>query len=211
MKAIRHTVLCGSAMMLFTTLAQTASVSLEGRLPATLGGTDYQAYYDPNLNITWAAAANAGGLANWDAQLAWAASLNIGGVSGWRLPDADVNGDGTVVNCSPGGVIGCADNEMGYLYWEEGIRAATPSPFSGISSAFYWSGTESGTTNAWRFRFADALQGAAAKTSTSDAWAVYSGDVNAAVVPIPAAIWLFSTGLLGLIGICKRNKAALQF
>ena len=87
MKAIRNTVLCGFAMTLFSTVAQTASVSLEGRLPATPGGTDYQAYYDPILNITWAAAANAGGLANWDAQVAWAASLNLGGVSGWRLPD----------------------------------------------------------------------------------------------------------------------------
>ena len=52
MKAIRNTVLCGFAMTLFSTVAQTASVSLEGRLPATPGGTDYQAYYDPILNIT---------------------------------------------------------------------------------------------------------------------------------------------------------------
>jgi hypothetical protein len=27
-------------------------------------------------------------------------------------------------------------------------------------------------------------------------------------VPIPAAVWLFGSGLLGLIGIARRKKAA---
>ena len=26
-------------------------------------------------------------------------------------------------------------------------------------------------------------------------------------VPIPAAVWLFGSGLLGLVGICRRTKA----
>jgi hypothetical protein len=37
------------------------------------------------------------------------------------------------------------------------------------------------------------------------AWAVRDGDVSA--VPVPAAVWLFGSGLLGLIGIAKRKKA----
>ncbi len=36
-------------------------------------------------------------------------------------------------------------------------------------------------------------------------WAVFS---NTAVVPVPAAVWLFSSGLLGLIGIARRKKPA---
>lgn len=32
--------------------------------------------------------------------------------------------------------------------------------------------------------------------------------VSAAVVPIPAAAWLFGSGLLGMIGIARRKKAA---
>ena len=28
------------------------------------------------------------------------------------------------------------------------------------------------------------------------------------VVPVPAAVWLFGTGLLGLLGIARRNKAS---
>jgi len=39
-------------------LSLPAQAALQGRLPATAGGTDYQAYYDPTLNITWLADAN---------------------------------------------------------------------------------------------------------------------------------------------------------
>ncbi|HHJ36602.1 MAG TPA: VPLPA-CTERM sorting domain-containing protein [Gammaproteobacteria bacterium] len=39
------------------------------------------------------------------------------------------------------------------------------------------------------------------------AWAVQSGNVGTAVVPIPAAVWLFGSGLIGLIGLTRRKKA----
>jgi len=39
-------------------LSLPAQAALQGRLPATAGGTDYQAYYDTTLNITWLADAN---------------------------------------------------------------------------------------------------------------------------------------------------------
>jgi len=33
-----------------------------------------------------------------------------------------------------------------------------------------------------------------------------SGFVQQVVVPIPAAVWLFGSGLLGLVGIARRKK-----
>ena len=36
----------------------------------------------------------------------------------------------------------------------------------------------------------------------------FSLDFNVAAVPIPAAAWLFGSGLLGLVGIARRKKAA---
>jgi len=33
--------------------------------------------------------------------------------------------------------------------------------------------------------------------------AVQSGDVSA--VPVPAAVWLFDSGLLGLVGVARRK------
>ena len=38
--------------------------------------------------------------------------------------------------------------------------------------------------------------------------ALFSLDFNVAAVPIPAAAWLFGSGLLGLVGIARRKKAA---
>lgn len=198
--------LCGAVstclLTLFTTLAYAAVLPLESRL----GGL---AYYDPNLDMTWAANAEINGLNTWDNQAAWVASLNIGGITGWRLPSVDVNGDGTVLDCFPGGVPGCADNEMSYFYYEEGITSSTPGPFSNVGG-FTWSGTESASdpgTAAWGFSFVSALQGTSNKGSNGNAWAVYSGDVGS--VPIPAAAWLFGSGLLGLIGISRcRSKAS---
>jgi hypothetical protein len=194
-------VLCGAAFILVTSLANAVILPLESRL----GGL---AYYDPNLDITWAADANINSFDIWDNQVVWAAGLDIGGVTGWRLPSADVNGDNTVIDCAGGGVGGCEDNEMGFLFWEEGISVATPGPFSNVQVDSYWSGTEFAPlpANAWRFNFTNGAQFAGLKNFTFFAWAVHSGDVGA--VPVPAAVWLFGSGLLGLIGITRRKKAA---
>jgi len=35
-----------------------------------------------------------------------------------------------------------------------------------------------------------------------------TGEVQGAVVPVPAAVWLFGSGLLGLVGMTRRKKAA---
>lgn len=41
---------------------------------------------------------------------------------------------------------------------------------------------------------------------TSDT--LFSGDVVNSPVPVPAAVWLFGSGLIGLVGIARRKKAA---
>lgn len=77
--------------------ASSSSAALVGRLPVTPGGTDYQAYFDDVLGITWLADANYAqtsgydqdGLMTWRVAQAWVAALNSAnylGVSDWRLP-----------------------------------------------------------------------------------------------------------------------------
>ncbi len=78
-----------------------ANAALVGRLPATPGGTDYQAYFDTNANLTWLAdvkyAQTSGYLSKhnigtivggmtWNGAKNWVSSLNVDSVTGWRLP-----------------------------------------------------------------------------------------------------------------------------
>jgi len=48
----------GMLVLVLLIISSSANAALHGRLPATPGGTDYQAYYDDHLNITWLADAN---------------------------------------------------------------------------------------------------------------------------------------------------------
>jgi hypothetical protein len=69
----------------------------------------------------------------------------------------------------------------------------------------YWSSTEYvPDTGAWGFLFYG-LQDAATKSTSLYALAVRPGDVTA--VPLPSALWLFSSGLLALLSLARRHGA----
>ena len=55
----------------------------------------------------------------------------------------------------------------------------------------------------WVFLFSVGGQGAGIKGSGNFAWAVHSGNVSA--MPVPAAVWLFGSGLIGLLGLARRK------
>lgn len=172
-------------------LLSTANATLESRLSGL-------AYYDTELDITWAADANINGAHNWWDQMVWASGLTIGGVSGWRLPSADVNGNGS----SEGGL----DNEMDFLYRNEGITAATPGIFSNIQPSVYWSSTELVTDPPYAFIFffnsGDTLD--SLKSYDHFAWAVHNGDV--ALIPEPGVYAMMSIGLLAMFGFRRLRQ-----
>ncbi len=123
--------------MILLSLFSTAEAALVGRLPVTPGGTDYQAVYDIDRDITWLADANlaatttfrvpgiaADGRMSWFTANSWIGSLNAttqnGGVgflgfTDWRLPSA-FNQDGSGP-CGP--VLNCTGSEMGHLFYDE--------------------------------------------------------------------------------------------
>lgn len=96
-----------------------------------------------------------------------------------------------------------------------GAGSFNTGPFVSLKTddALYWVGTEyydyPNTPTAWNFYFGSGYQSASwIHGLYRSAWAVHDGDVGTqAAVPIPAAVWLFGSGLLGLIGISRRNKA----
>ena len=238
-KQIRLTTL--SAGLIGLSIVTSADAALIGRLAATPGGTDYQAYYDDVLDITWAADANINGSDTWANQVAWAANLVIDGVTGWRLPtNTPINGvsfntvftpDGSTdvaFNVSRPGTVfgGSTASEMAHLFFntlgnvsdhdvsgvfDDGCGAGSclvnTGPFTNVQSANYWFGLEFNSSQAWRFTTTNGFQDGLNRSRNVFAWAVHSGDVSA--VPVPAAVWLFGSGLIGLLGVAKRKKSTL--
>jgi len=192
--------------------------------------TTAEAYYDDEAKLTWLADAGSF-LGHWNQANNWALNLNIGGVTGWRLPDTlqpdpscsnqSVIGGGFPVQ---GWGVNCTGSEMGNLFYNVLGGVAGDSIFtthnanfylfSNIQDTNYWSATTCACTSPiWHYAF-DFSTGQQGRDSNDDistkyAWAVQSGDVGTAVstVPIPAAFWLFGSGLIGLIGLAKRKKA----
>ncbi len=171
----------------------------------SLGGL---AYYDTDADLTWLADANEADIAmTWVDANDWAGNLVVGGVDGWRLPTSD---DCAGVTCT---------GEMSNLFYNvlggsSGDSITTTHNanyvfFSNVQTYLYWSASEWPTdpaVKAFSFNFDNGGQGISNKGANNFAWAVQSGDVSA--VPVPAAVWLFVSGLLGLIGFSKRKKTA---
>lgn len=220
--------------VLFTFITVSANASLVGRLPSTPGGTDYQAAYDTVLDITWLTDAALSGLGNGDNRVGWADGLdtaNYLGFDGWRLASMSVTAGlptgtatTTVVDCSTATELACRDNELGYMYYHNlggsflddltGTQTVGDVTLTDIQS-LYWSGTEFTPSLSaycplpicvWEYDFGfggSSITGSG--FSGHYGWAVRSGDVISAV-PIPAAVWLFGSGLVGLLGIARRKK-----
>ena len=194
------------------------TVPSQAALIPVLGG---QAFYDDQLDITWAANANLNERTDFATAESAATALTIGGIGGWRLPSMDVNNDQTIIDCSGVGVTEavCRDNEYGHLYYYgagttfgSGITSASTGPFSNVmSDDTYWSSTNFENPDppgaaAWKFDFNPAnpdntRQDGSYLTNTNYAWAVHTG-----MVPLPATLWLFGSGLIGLITVARQHR-----
>lgn len=103
---------------------------------------------------------------------------------------------------------------------QTGWGLSNTGPFSNIQDRNYWSGTEAHIwqatyeITAWTFNFETGDQ-FVASTNSYDilrAWAVHDGDVGFTIpssVPLPAAAWLFGSGLFGLIVVSGKKKQYL--
>lgn len=219
-----------------------AQAALLGRAPLTPGGTNYQAYYDDALNITWLADANladtsgydSNGLFDWQGALSWIDSLNalnsgagFLGSSDWRLPkmtDTNVGCSFAYSGTACGYNVDPTTSEMAHLFYAtlanvagfdaSGIQRSctlfnpcttNTGPFTNLRPANYWSATEyaADATNAWEFFFYYGLQANYTKDDQAFATAVLDGD-PLAVVPVPAAAWLFG-GAVGALGLARRR------
>lgn len=258
-----------ACLLLLSAITTTSQATLIGRLPATPGGTDYQAYYDDVLDITWIAngnlaASNTFGLAynnnlgdhpndswasnyveeiqtdgsmNWGAALHWIDAMNADGGTGylgyndWRIPFVlDTGSQGcnfsySGTDCGYNVQTGSAattvysemaslrDDTLGNIVYRDannnvqtGWGLNNTGPFTDFQASYYWAGGEvaPGLYNAWAFQANTGYQASHDKRVFYYVWAVRSGDVSA--VPVPAALWLFGSGLMGLLGVARRRR-----
>ena len=194
----------------------------QAALQTRLGGL---AVYDTDLNLTWLANANVNGFVNLAQANAWASGLTVGGFSGWRLP-ATLQPDASCgTQSAPSGGVSrgsgynCTGSEMGHLFYTElgGVQGqsitathnANYNLFQNLQPFVYWSGTAYDQNyvfrpDYWVFNFDFGYQGVLLAGNSLYALAVRPGDV--AVVPVSGAVWLLGSGLLGLIGVARRQR-----
>ena len=168
--------------------------------------------YDSDQDITWTQDADINGLKNWYGQMAWADGYSqthtvYGTFDDWRLattlqPDPSCSGQSGGFSYN----YDCTGSEMGHLFNVDGISGGSMGLFTNVQSNKYWSGTESTylMTTAWYLDFSSGNQNTNDKLySYGYAFAVRDGDI-ASVVPIPAAVYLFASGL-GLLGWVRKK------
>ena len=159
----------------------------------------------------------ADGTMGWEAANTWASGLQIGGAIDWRLPTT-LQPD---LSCSVQDTRGsygdnCTGSEMGNLFYNvlggtAGFDIAASQNenyylFTNISMDYgNWSSTQAYDTGAWSFTFRSGNQRSFNTAVSNYSWAVHEGDVGA--VPVPTAVWLFGSGLIGLVGFARRKQA----
>ena len=185
-----------------------------------------------STQVAWAAGLTLGGVSGWrlptvrpvdgstfdttfsnNATTDWgyAPTTTDGTDGGWRdVSNTPVSEMGHMYYVTLGNLGACTpdDADPSSCAVQPGRGLTNTGPFRDIQSgAEYWSGTELSFFNAWDSEFDTGIQTNDFEDDDFYAWAVRSGDVPATVVPVPAAVWLFASGLIGLLGVARQKKA----
>ncbi len=220
-----------SLVMLFVlAMSVSAQAALTTIGTAQFGGssTEYKLIWDDDNNgnsLVWLDYSHTG--ASWTSQNTWAAGLDdaltihlYSGYSvdwdgSWRLPNAAGPGETPTVGYN------MTTSEMGHLYYTELGNVGQPEPGWGLNNtgdfdnlsgyqttSAYWTSTAHETIKnyGWYFLMYDGYLSYNPNSRYYYGLAVRTGDVLTSSVPLPGAIWLLGSGLVGLVGFSRRKK-----
>lgn len=180
----------------------------------------------------WATGLNAAGVLSYTLNTGYSVDW---GTNAWRLP-ASVDGNYVYSHLSGNTGLGYSNttSELGHLYYTELGNNPYRNPdgtynsqtgnygllndgdFKNLKSTSYWSGTEASGApyyglSAWYFGTGNGLQYVGMKSDPKSAIALRTGQVSyndptTTPTPIPGAVVLFGSGLLGLVGLRRSKK-----
>ena len=213
-----------AVVMLFC-MVSVSSASLTTIGTTTYNGADYNLIWDNDngngqsvIWIDYSSALNVGNQ-KWQQQMDWVVGLeneltyNLDGYSinweegSWRLPDA--------------GLALATVAEMNHLHYVELGLGSTTYPAPSISNEElnatnfdnlinhqpYWTADtyEHDPSRAWQFYFGRGTSTTFGKVYGGHVLPIRDGSVSISAVPIPGAVWLLGSGLMGMLAIRKRN------
>ncbi len=165
--------------------AAPVSAELIGRLPTTLGGDDFQAYYVSDLDMTFTTDANIFGNKSLNELDMLANNLEINGIGRWKI-----------------------SNSLVVEMWDRGYTPSNMQPFTNMEF-IYWDGSagsdDGSIGDCWVEYTSENINDGCGLLAEAGGWTFQVGDVGA--VPVPAAIWLFGSGLIGLLGFARRKSS----
>jgi len=198
------------------------SVAGTGTIAGVSGS--YQLIYDSAQNITWldyTLPYDSPGFTSWGNAVSWANNLSVtfngANLTGWRLPVVNPGQWFHYDDLSEG--FNFTNWEMGFLFYTElgdkgyydtngnyqpNYGLVNTGPFKNLQPVTYWSGTATDAYHAWTMNFNDGGQSPDGDVYFHYALAVHDGDVGEPTTPIPGAVWLFGSGLVGLIGLKRK-------
>ena len=216
-------------------LSSSALASLTVIGTATYAGSNYKLIWDDNNNgnsVIWLDYTNT--MATWSTQTAWAAGLHslltyhidapysVTWDGDWRLPSTVDGEHGWGVDGTTTVGYNITTSEMGHLFYEEmgnlgyydtsgnypqpGWGLQNTGDFDNLISSHYWSDTRyaDDSLNVWFFSMGSGEQLIYYESNNYYGLAVRGGQVSA--VPIPGAVWLLGSGLLGIVGLKRKLK-----
>ncbi len=81
-------------------------------------------------------------------------------------------------------------------------------PLAAVAAPIYMDDFEDGDLSGWQETIVSVAGGSGIYPSGYSSGTVYFDNVNIDPVPIPSGVWLFGSGLIGLVGLTRRKKSA---